>query len=203
MDVPMIISVEGADATGKSSVCRFISSRLEEEGYSNLVLREPGSTGLGERVREFLLHDEKLSLSVKAELFLYLSARAQLIEELIVPAIGENKIVVLDRYVDSTLVYQGIVGGLGVEKVLRVMIDFFGAFFPQLTLLLDAEVDVIMQRLIGEDKVERRGRKYLEKVVQGYRDLVEVFPERIVVIDSNQDLERVCEQAWKAVRSRL
>ncbi len=203
MDVPMIISIEGADATGKSSVCRFLCERLEEEGYEVLFLREPGSTGLGEKVRALLLHDESLSLGVRAELFLYLAARAQLIEELIRPAIKQKKIIVLDRYVDSTLVYQGVVGELGVEKVLQVMIDFFGAYFPQLTIVLDSDVDVIMQRLGNKDKIESRGREFLYQVVRAYRDLVEIFPERMVLIDSSKDLNWVCEEVWKTIRERL
>ncbi len=203
MDVPMIISIEGADATGKSSVAQFLCERLEEEGYEVLFLREPGSTGLGERVRALLLHDESLSLGVRAELFLYLAARAQLIEELIRPAIKQKKIIVLDRYVDSTLVYQGVVGGLGVEKVLQVMIDFFGVYFPQLTIVLDSDVDVIMQRLRDKDKIESRGREFFEHVVQAYRDLVEIFPERMVLIDSNKDLNWVCDEVWKAIKERL
>ncbi len=203
MDLPMIISIEGADGTGKSSVARFLSGRLEEKGYEVLLLREPGSTGFGERVRSLLLHDESLSLGVRTELFLYLAARAQLIEEWIKPAIRQGKIIVLDRYVDSTLVYQGMVGGLGVEKVLQVMVDFFGAYFPHLTIVLDSNVDMIMRRLENKDKVESKGREFLEQVIQAYRDLVEIFPERMVLVDSNKNLNLVCDEVWKIVKERL
>ncbi len=199
----MIISIEGADGTGKTSVAQFLCRRLEEEGYEVLLLREPGSTGFGEKVRTLLLHDESLSLGLKTEFFLYLSARAQLVEELIIPAIRRNKIVLLDRYVDSTLVYQGIVGGLGEEKVLQVLIDFFGTYFPRITVVLDSDVDVIMRRLKEKDKVERRGRKFLERVVEAYRDLVDVFPERMVLIDSNRDLAEVCDEVWRVIKTRL
>ncbi len=201
----MIISVEGADGTGKSSVAGYIKDRLQEMGREVLLVREPGSTGLGERIRLLLLRDESINICPKAELFLYLSARAQLVEELILPALKAGKIVVMDRYVDSTLVYQGAVMGLGVDKVLRVLVEFFGSVFPTFTVVLDSDVEDILARLEAreKDKVESRGVHFLEKVIQAYRDLVEVFPERMLLVDSRRPLEEVCEEVWQEVKKRL
>ncbi len=199
----MIISIEGADGTGKSSVANFLVKQLEVLGFKSLLVREPGSTSVGEYIRNLLLYDWDVKPTPQAELFLYSAARSQLIVEQIVPAIENGKIIVCDRYIDSTVVYQGIVGGLGFRKVLRLMEDFFEDYFPDITFVLDSSVEVILKRLSDKDKIESRGDEYLEKVVEGFRMMARLYPDRMVLVDSNVSLSIVKDLIWKKLQEKL
>ncbi len=200
----MIISIEGADGTGKSSICRMLCARMQKGGIDALVLHEPGSTLLGDSIRGILLDfDKGVGLSVGAEFFLFCAARAQLIEEIVVKQMDKRDVIVFDRYIDSTIVYQGMAMGLGYERVLDVMRLFFGDFFPELTIVLDSSLENVLERIGMEDRIERRGASFIEKVLKGFRHLPELFPERVVLIDSNRPLEEVMEDVWKVVSARL
>ncbi len=200
----MIISIEGADGTGKSSICRMLCAKMEEAGLDCLALREPGSTALGDRIRQILLNfDRQTCLSVGAEFFLFCAARAQLIEEVVARQIKKRDVLVFDRYIDSTIVYQGMVMGLGYERVLNVMHTFFGEFFPDLTIVLDSSIEKVIERIEMGDRIEKRGKIFLEKVLEGFRSLASMFPERVVLVDSNRPLEEVMEDVWKIVSARL
>ena len=199
----MIISIEGADGTGKSSICKMLSRRLSQNGLDVVCLHEPGSTDLGNILRDILLNNHKLDISPLSELFLFCSARAQLIAELLAPAIKDKKIVLIDRYIDSTIVYQGMVMGIGEERVIDLMELFFGEFFPDITIVLDSTLENVLSRIANKDKIEARGAEFQNKVLSGFRRICDIFPDRAVLIDSNRTLDEVIDEVWQVVSARL
>ena len=199
----MIISIEGADGTGKTSICRLVSARMKEAGVNFIALREPGSTTLGASIRELLLGSGGNDICTLAEFFLFCAARAQMIEDVVKKELADRDVLLCDRYIDSTLVYQGMAMGLGYERVLDVMELFWGEFFPQLTIMLDSSLENVVNRIDMNDRIENRGREFIEKVLNGFRRLPDLFPERVVVVDSNRSLDEVVEDVWEIISARL
>lgn len=179
----MFITFEGAEGSGKSTQIKLLEAYLRERGAKVLVLREPGSTALSEALREILLDKKNTSLSDKTELFLYLAARVQLVQEKIIPALKEKTIILCDRFQDSTLVYQGY--GLGLDKeMIGVMGKFAtGGILPDLTFLLDISAAEGLRRAGGaKDRIQGRSLTYHRRVRNGYLRLAKLFPKRIKVI---------------------
>ncbi len=199
----MIISVEGPDGSGKSSLCRWLKKKLEKEGFEVELFREPGSTRLGDKIREILLHSREVEIKPCSEFFLFMAARMQLLEEKVFPALNSGKIVLLDRFIDSTLVYQGICGGLDYKILLDVMRKFIPKEFPTVTILLNCDVDTLIGRITGGDKIETRGRDFLEKIVSAYGKLRNIFPERMICVDASVELDKMYEDVWKRLREKL
>jgi dTMP kinase len=179
----MLVSFEGVDGSGKSTQAARLADALEADEADVVATREPGGTALGERIRALLL--EGGAVSPWAEAALFAAARAQLVEEVIRPALARGAIVVCDRYVDSSLAYQGIARGLGLEAVLELNRLATGGLFPDRTFLLALPAGEALARSQGApDRIEREGLDFLERVDAAYRDLAGRFPERIVVLDA-------------------
>jgi dTMP kinase len=166
------IVLEGADGCGKSTQARLLTAWLEAAGHSVLHVRDPGSTRVAEAVRSLLLDPATGAVSVRTETLLYMAARAQLAEEVILPAMAEGTIVVCERWTLSTEVYQGRAGGLGVEPVRRLAELAEGGAAPDLTLVLDVPEGVGLSRLTGDpDRMESKGGAFHAEVVRAYREL--------------------------------
>ena len=195
----MFITFEGVDGSGKSTQARLLAERLRSDGREVVSTREPGGTALGEQVRELLLHSDEVAPWTEAALFS--AARAQLVEEVIGPALARGADVVCDRYLDSSLAYQGVARGLGVDRVLQVNLAVTAGLLPDRTFLLLVSSDVASARRGREpDRIEREGEEFAAAVDRGYKELAEIFPERIVVVDGTADRGELAEQIHGRLR---
>lgn len=181
----IFITFEGSEGSGKSTQIRLLADYLGRKNFKILVLREPGSTKLSEGIRKILLDKKNSFLCAKAELLLYLAARAQLVKERIIPALEEQKIILCDRFQDSTLVYQGY--GLGLDKKMISLLGSFAsdAITPDLTFLLDISAEEGLRRAGGsKDRIQGRSLTYHRRVREGYLAIAKKYPQRIKVIET-------------------
>lgn len=199
-----LITFEGADGAGKSTQVRELSRRLDERGISALTLREPGGTGLGERVRS-LLKDPDVDVSPMSELLLFSAARAELVRERVAPALATGRVVILDRFTDSTLAYQGVGRGLGADVVQRVNAIATGGLVPDLTIHLELPDRVRTGRIGagGRDRIEQAGAAFYAAVTEAYRDIALHEPERMVSLDADRPADVIAEEVHGLVIARV
>ena len=191
----IFITMEGPDGSGKSTQIELLKEYLEKKGYDVLITREPGGTRISEDIRGVILNREYSEMSPVTEMLLYASARAQLIAEVVGPALESGKAVISDRFVDSSLVYQGMARGLGVDAVYEVNLYAIGEYMPDVTFLLDlpAEVGIARKKDQKElDRMELESLEFHKAVAEGYRSLHDRFPERIEKIDATLPIEEIC-----------
>lgn len=197
----MFVTFEGIDGSGKSTQAELLQARLEADGREVVATREPGGTELGERIRELLLHGGHMAPWTEA--LLYAASRAQHVEEAIRPALERGAWVVCDRYVDSSVAYQGVGRGLGLERVLDLNLAAVGGLLPDRTFLLELDPAELRSRLPGDhDRLEREPGDFHSRVADGYRQLAARFPERFVVLDASRPRERLAEEVYGALRVR-
>jgi dTMP kinase len=197
----VFISFEGLDGCGKTTQAALLAEAAAAAGREVVPVREPGGTAPGERVRAILL-DPAVEIEPWAEALLYAAARAQLVEEVIRPALERGADVVCDRYVDSSLAYQGIARGLGVEAVLQLNLAVTGGLLPDVSFLLFLDPGVAAGRHVDPDRLEREGTELQAKVDAAYRELAERFPERIVAIDATREPETIAREVRERLRDR-
>ena len=179
----LFITFEGVEKSGKSTQARLLCAHLKRKGYKTLFIREPGSTVVGEKIRRLLLDKRNGDMSVTAEMLLYMAARAQLVEEVIRPALAEGKIVVCDRFLDSTIAYQGFGCGLAVDHIRRVGRIATGGLTPDLTLMLDFwQSKEHLKNEKARDRIEARPDAFHRRVKRGYTVLVGQESRRIKVV---------------------
>lgn len=187
------ITLEGADGSGKTTQLDKMVEYLEQKKISFIVTRDPGGTILGKELREILLHHDG-PVSSTCEMFLYLADRAQHIDTKINEALAEGKLVICDRHIDSTVAYQGYARGLDVEQIKMLNTIATSNKMPDMTLLFDVCTNVAMERVGNrdvKDRLESEGAKFHKKVREGYLEIAKQEPERIKVINSNNDIETV------------
>ena len=188
----MFVTFEGVDGSGKSTQARLLAERLRSEGREVVLTREPGGTAAGERIRKILLHGEALAPWAEASLFA--AARAQLLEEVVKPALARGADVVSDRYLDSSLAYQGIARGLGVERVLELNLLATSGLLPDRTFLILLPPAEAAARRSGKlDRIEREGPAFAEEVDRAYREIAGAFAERVQVVDGTLNPEDIAE----------
>lgn len=190
----IFISMEGPDGSGKSTQIEMLSDYLKAKGYEIIVTREPGGNRISEAIREIILNKEYTEMDYMTEAMLYASARAQLMAQVIRPAIESGKAVISDRFVDSSAVYQGMARGLGVKEVYKLNEFAIQGMMPQLTIHLDLPASVGLERAKGRaalDRMELEKAEFHEKVAQGYRDLAALDPNRIKTIDATKGIEEI------------
>ncbi len=180
------ITFEGIEGCGKSTQAKMLYEQLLENGYDVIASREPGATPVGRVIRDALLSAKFPEMDDRAELFFFAACRAQHVSEIVKPALAAGKIVICDRYVDSTLAYQAYGRGLDPVEVAMVSDWASGGLLPKLTFLLDIQVDEAFQRISNGslDRIEKMDREFHERVYRGYLDLAARNPDRIKVIDA-------------------
>ena len=192
----MFISLEGIDGSGKSTQAGLLAEAL---GGDTLLIREPGGTGAAERIRE-VLADPALELDPFAELLLFLAARADLVAQVIRPALEQGRDVVSDRFSDSSVAYQGAARGLGVGEVISLTDTATDGLWPDLTLLLRMDPEEAQGRAGGEDRFESEGLDLQRAVAQAYEEIAQIASDRVVAIDAGGSEQDVHERVMEAVR---
>jgi dTMP kinase len=188
----MFISFDGVDGVGKSTQTAQFVEWLQEQGHQVLRCRDPGSTELGERLRTLVLKDTDISIAAQSEMLLYMAARAQLVSEVIQPALGSGQVVVSDRFLLANVVYQGHAAGLDPQDIWDVGGVATGGLKPDLTVVLDMPLEKAVGRIGRElDRMEARGLEFLERVRQGFLREAEQAPDRIVVVNADQEIPQV------------
>jgi dTMP kinase len=209
-----LISFEGGDGSGKSTQLRLLADYLSSQGRACICTREPGGTNLGKMIRKALLEVGDEQISSQAEIFLYLADRAQHVQEIVQPALASGKIVLCDRFTDSTLAYQGYGRGADLHALRQMNVIASGGIIPDLTLLLDCPVErglsrtarrIAAQRAAQspEDRFEREEVEFHERVRRGFQDLARAEPVRIHVLDATGAIEKVHEQIKEIVERKL
>ncbi|MDD5584994.1 MAG: dTMP kinase [Candidatus Omnitrophica bacterium] len=196
------ITLEGLEGSGKSSVINFLENIFKKNKLHVVVFREPGSTRIGEKIREILLDKKNNELSSHTELLLYLAARTQLIEEKLQAALSKFDVVICDRFFDSTLVYQGYALGLGaiVEKAVAM---FSLTVIPDLTFILDTPAKKGLARIAHKDRIESRPLRFHNKLRQGYLKLARKYPARIKVVDADSSLPDIYKKVESILKEKI
>ena len=202
----LFISVEGTDGAGKSTQIDLLLEYLKAKGVDVIYTREPGGTYISEKIRDIILDTDNEGMVGECEALLYAASRAQHVREKIVPALYDGKIVICDRYVDSSIVYQGVARGLGIDEV-RVINNFaIGGVMPDLTLFFDLTVEESVKRkknMGSLDRIEKESFDFHKKIYDGYVALAESDPVRIKRIDASKPVEEVHAQVLKALEGLI
>lgn len=201
------ITLEGGEGAGKSVQAKILARRLRKEGHAAVLTREPGGTRIGEQIRAITHDKENTDLDAVAEAYLMAASRAQHVRQIIAPALEAGKIVVCDRFVDSSLAYQGYGRKLGVDVVAGLnALAVYGAK-QDLTILLDVSLEIGMKRRNKShkpsDRLDLQQKEFYERVHQGYLALAKNEPTRYVVIDAAKSIEEVAAKIWSVVKSAL
>lgn len=198
----MFITLEGPEGSGKSTQIKRLAERLQALGYPVLTTREPGGTPIGDQIRQVLVRMENQELHPRTEILLFLAARAQLVEQVVKPALRDGKIILCDRYGDSTLAYQGYGHGLDLEKLRQMLAFATDQLKPDLTILLDLDVRTGLLRKKAEDEWNRLDAYevlFHERVREGYLKLAREEPERWRIVDAAQGIDTVQEDLFQLV----
>jgi dTMP kinase len=202
----MFITFEGPEGGGKTSHIHPLAEYLKSRGYSVITTREPGGTDIGDQVRAILMHLENKAMHPRTETLLFLAARAQLVEQCIRPELSQGRVVLSDRYADSTLAYQGYGHGNDLEMLRHLLKFATGSLWPDLTLLLDIhpEKGLLRKRSGGEwNRLDDYTLAFHQRVWQGYQELARLDPRRWAIIDASQSFDQVQDQIRQVVLERL
>jgi dTMP kinase len=207
----VFITFEGSEGCGKSTQVTRLASRLEQAGLRVLVTREPGGTAIGEKIRDLLqFAPESFAMAPETELLLFEASRSQLVREAIRPALEQGSVVISDRFLDSTTVYQGVARKLEPDIVARLNDFAAGPDRPDLTIILDVDLATARARMlrrvrpaIGTDRMEQEPLEFYERVREGYRDLAHREPARIRLLDGSLSPDDVESEIWREVSARF
>lgn len=204
----VFITFEGGEGSGKTTIANMIQKTLAQEGYHVVLTREPGGVEIAEKIRD-IIHDVKyINMDKKTEALLYAASRRQHLVEKVIPALENDAIVICDRFVDSSMVYQGIARGIGIDEVYQMNLFATENILPKRTIFFDIQPEDGLKR-VYENKDREVNRLDLEnidfhrKVYQGYLSLCDKFPNRIVKIDASLDIDHVYQQVLKKIREIL
>jgi dTMP kinase len=200
----LFISFEGGEGSGKSSAINVVKGKLEADGYKVVVTREPGGISVSEQIRDVILAvDNKMSKETEA--LLYAASRTEHLYRKVIPLVNDGYIVISDRYIDSSLAYQGYARGIGIEKVLEINM-FAKEYLPKVTYFFDVRPEVGLARIVGRDKIDRldlEGFDFHQKVYDGYKEVCKLYPERIKVINGERPIELIIEDVYNDIKKYL
>jgi dTMP kinase len=204
-----LISFEGSEGSGKSTQISLLAAHLQKIGRDVITTREPGGTEIGEQIRNIIVHNSKgEEMCPETELLLFTAARAQLVREVIVPALLAGKYVLSDRYLDSSTVYQGIARNLAADPVAQINRFAVGNVMPDITVVIDVPTEVSLTRLKQRatdlpDRMERENIDFYNKVREGYLLLAKNMPDRVILVDGTHTTAHVAQAIWEHVQVRL
>jgi dTMP kinase len=200
----LFISFEGGEGSGKSSAINVVKEKLEADGYKVVVTREPGGISVSEQIRDVILAvDNKMSKETEA--LLYAASRTEHLYSKVIPLVNDGYIVISDRYIDSSLAYQGYARGIGIEKVLEINM-FAKEYLPKVTYFFDVRPEVGLARIVGRDKIDRLDLEafdFHQKVYDGYKEVCKLYPNRIKVINGERPIELIIEDVYNDIKKYL
>ena len=204
----LFITFEGGEGSGKSSVMKEVAKRLAADGYEIIETREPGGTPIAEQIRNVILDKANTKMDARTEALLYAASRRQHLVEKVWPALEEGKIVMSDRFLDSSLAYQGVARGLGVDNVLSVNLFATEGKYPDLTLFFDIEPELGLARIAANkgrevNRLDLEALSYHHMVRNAFLDLSKRYADRYVKIDASKTFEEVIEDAYQEIKKRL
>lgn len=205
MAMKNFITFEGGECSGKTTIINTLCKVFEENRIEYITTREPGGIRISEDIRKIILDVKNTDMTPECEALLYAASRMQHLSQRVIPAVNAGKIVLCDRFLDSSLAYQGYARGLGMDNVLKAN-SFALDYLPGLTIFIDVTPDVALKRLSNRDKSDRldlEAKDFHNKVYQGYQEVLKMYPDRIIRIDGNQSLEDVTKDCVEAVLNYL
>ncbi len=201
------ITFEGGEGSGKSIQVQILASHLREDGYKVVVTREPGGTRIGEQIRAITHSQENVDLDAKTEAYLMAAARAQHVSEVIAPSLDAGRIIISDRFVDSSIAYQGYGRKLGAEFIKKLNEVAVNGAVPDITFLLDVPLEMGMKRRHASektsDRLDMQQQDFYERVYKGYETLAYTNGDRYFIIDAKQSIEHVATEVWKIVGKKI
>lgn len=201
----IFISIEGGEGSGKTTAINTIAEYFTKKGMNVCVSREPGGIKISEEIRNIILDVSNTSMTKETETLLYAAARTQHLSEKIIPALNNGDVVILDRYIDSSFVYQGLSRGVGIKNV--EMANYFALdWMPDLTIFLDVKPEIGLKRIASRGKLDRLDLESLDfhnKVYEGYLKVCDIYPKRIVKINGEQTKDKVIEDILEVIRKRF
>lgn len=198
----LFITFEGPDGSGKTTISKNVYQRLFDEGYDVIYTREPGGIEIAEQIRRVILDPKNTAMDCKTEALLYAASRRQHLVEKIIPALNKHQIVICDRFVDSSLVYQGIARNIGIDEVYSINKFAIDDYLPDMTIYLDISADEGLKRIsdrLDKDRLDREELSFHTEVVKGYQKIMEMFKERYTIINAMQDIEKITDEAYAKV----
>lgn len=199
----VFITFEGGDGAGKSTQVRLLAAALEQRGFEVVVTREPGGTPIAERIRDVVLSLENTGLDKHAEALLYAASRAEHVAKMVRPALASGKVVISDRYMDSSIAYQGIGRGLGVKQVRDLNLWATDGLLPDLTVLLDVAPAHGLGRVAEPNRLEAEPEEFHLDVREAFLDLAAAEPERFLILPARDSIESIAERILTATLTRL
>lgn len=198
------ITFEGPEGSGKTTVLNQIN-KLLSENYNVISTREPGGVSTGEEIRNILLDGE--NIDIRTEALLFAASRREHLVEKVIPALKNNKVVLCDRYIDSSLAYQGYARGIGIEEVKKINEFAINGLYPDLTIYLDIDAEVGRERILknqrSQNRLDKETLNFHQKVIEGYKTLIKTNPERFKVVDATQSIESVISDTYEIILSYL
>lgn len=198
------ITFEGPEGSGKTTVLNQIN-KLLFENYNVISTREPGGVSTGEEIRNILLDGE--NIDIRTEALLFAASRREHLVEKVIPALKNNKVVLCDRYIDSSLAYQGHARGIGIEEVKKINEFAINGLYPDLTIYLDIDAEVGRERILknqrSQNRLDKETLTFHQKVIEGYKTLIKTNPERFKVVDATQNIESVVSDTYEIILSYL
>ena len=204
----MFITFEGPDGSGKSTIIKKVYEKLINDGFDIVLTREPGGTPIAEKIRDIILDNSNVALDARTEALLYAASRRQHLVEKIRPALKEGKIVLCDRFLDSSLAYQGGGRNLGVQNVLNINLFATENTYPDLTLFFDINPELGLKRVSQDkkrvaDRLDNENENFHEKVYSTFKEIVNANSQRIITIDASKSIEEVTECAYQTIKEKL
>ena len=204
----MFITFEGPDGSGKSTIIKKVYEKLINDGFDIVLTREPGGTPIAEKIRDIILDNSNVALDARTEALLYAASRRQHLVEKIRPALKEGKIVLCDRFLDSSLAYQGGGRNLGVQNVLNINLFATENTYPDLTLFFDIDPELGLKRVSQDkkrvaDRLDNENENFHDKVYETFKEIVKNNPNRIVSIDASKSIDEVFDATYKIIKEKL
>lgn len=202
------ITFEGPEGAGKTTILQIIANKLRAEGIDVVATREPGGSKIAEKIRDIILNNEHTEMDSKTEALLYAAARSQHFAEKIEPAISQGKTVLCDRFIDSSLTYQGVGRNLGIDAVYDINVFAIGDEMPDCTILFDIDPKIGLARIDAHkgrevNRLDAESLDFHRSVREAYLQLAAKYPERIYIVDASKDVDTVVEQVWDILKTSI